>query len=363
VGARWAPVVGGLAEPVHVAAPPGDARLFVVERAGRVRLVKDGALEAEPFLDLVDRVRSGGLEQGLLSIAFHPRHAEDGRLFVAYTGEGGDLTIAEYRVAAGSPDRADPASARVLLVVPHRGATNHNGGQLAFGPDGFLYAGTGDGGGAGDPEGDAQSTSSLLGKLLRLDVDRADEGLPYGIPPTNPAGLARREIWAYGLRNPWRFSFDRATGDLYVGDVGQNAWEEVNVQPASSAGGENYGWNLMEGDGHCYGGADCLAPGLELVRPVVEHPNPAEGCSVTGGFVYRGAALPALTGTYLYGDFCSGAVRSFRLAGGVATARAELTGALGGALPGLASFGEDGAGELLAVQLGEGRVLRLEPRP
>jgi glucose/arabinose dehydrogenase len=350
--------VTGLAEPTHVAAPPGDPRLFVVEREGRVRLVRAGALLAEPFLDVTALVRADGGEQGLLSVAFHPRFAENGRFFVFYTGSGGDLLLAEYAASGTNPDRADSAGGRVLLTIPHRGAENHNGGQLAFGPDGHLYAGTGDGGGAGDPEGDAQDTSSLLGKLLRLDVDGAP---PYAIPPTNP-GFAAGEVWAYGLRNPWRFSFDRETGDLYVGDVGQNAWEEVDFQPASSAGGENYGWNLMEGDGHCHGGADCLAPGLELVRPVVEYPNPEEGCAVTGGFVYRGSSIPELRGTYLYGDFCTGEVRSFRIAGGVATAGSDLTAALGGPLPGLSSFGEDGAGELLAVQLGAGRVLRLAPR-
>jgi glucose/arabinose dehydrogenase len=358
VPARWEPVAIGLAAPTHAASPAGDPRIFVVEREGRVRIVKDGALLPEPFLDVVPLVVSGG-EQGLLSVAFHPGFATNGRFFVYYTGSGGDLVIAEYAVPPATPDRADASSGRVLLSVPHRAATNHNGGQLAFGPDGYLYAGTGDGGGGGDPEGNAQDTSSLLGKLLRLDVDA---GSPYAVPATNP-GFAAPEIWAYGLRNPWRFSFDRATGDLYVGDVGQNAWEEIDFQPAASAGGENYGWNLMEGDGHCYGGADCLAPGLDLVRPVVEYPNPAQGCSVTGGFVYRGAAIPALQGAYLYGDFCSGGIRSFRIAGGVATERADLTASLGGPLEGLASFGEDGAGELLAVQLGAGRVLRLVPRP
>jgi len=357
--ALWEPVVTGLAQPTHAAAPPGDARLFVVEKAGRVRLWAGGALAAEPFLDIAALVRSDGAEQGLLSIAFHPGFAGNGRFFVYYTGSAGDLFIAEYAVSAATPDRAEAGSGRVLLTLPHRSAQNHNGGQLAFGPDGYLYAGIGDGGGAGDPAGHAQDTSSLLGKLLRLDVDAPP---PYGIPPTNP-GFTAREVWAYGLRNPWRFSFDRATGDLYLGDVGQNAWEEIDYQPASSAGGENYGWNLMEGDGHCYGGADCLAPGLGLVRPVIDYPNPAEGCSVTGGFVYRGQSIPGLQGTYLYGDFCSGAVLSFRIALGVAASRADLTAALGGPLEGLSSFGEDGAGELLAVQLGAGRVLRLVPRP
>jgi hypothetical protein len=355
--AVWEPVAEGLAEPVHAAAPPGDPRLFVVERGGRVRIVKDGAVLAEPFLELGDLVVATGGEQGLLSIAFHPRFAENGRCFVYYTGSAGDLFVAEYTVPPPTPDRADPGSGRVLLTIPHRSAANHNGGQLAFGPDGYLYAGIGDGGGAGDPEGDAQDAASLLGKLLRLDVDGAH---PYAIPPTNP-GLAAAEVWAYGLRNPWRFSFDRETGDLYVGDVGQNAWEEIDFQPAASTGGENYGWNLMEGDGHCYADPSCLAPGLGLVRPVAEYPTP-EGCAVTGGFVYRGEAIPELRGVYLYGDFCTGAVRSLRMAGGVATEQATWTDALGGALPNLSSFGEDGAGELLAVQLGAGRVLRLVPR-
>jgi glucose/arabinose dehydrogenase len=353
--AVWELVAEGLAEPVHAAAPPGDPRLFVVERGGRVRIVKDGAVLAEPFLDLGDLVVSTGGEQGLLSIAFHPRFAENGRSFVYYTGSAGDLFVAEYAVP--TPDRADPASGRVLLSIPHRTATNHNGGQLAFGPDGYLYAGIGDGGGAGDPEGDAQDPASLLGKLLRLDVDGAP---PYAIPPSNP-GLAAAEVWAYGLRNPWRFSFDRETGDLYVGDVGQRGWEEVDFQPASSPGGENYGWNLMEGDGHCFADPSCLSPELGLVRPVAEYPTP-QGCALTGGFVYRGEAVPELRGAYLYGDFCTGEVHSLRMVEGVATEQATWTAALGGALPGLSSFGEDGAGELLAVQLGAGRVLRLVPR-
>jgi glucose/arabinose dehydrogenase len=362
VTGRWAPIATGLDEPVHAAAPPGEARLFVVERGGRVRLVKDGAVLEAPFLDITGLVRSTGTEEGLLSIAFHPAFPATGRFFVYYTDLLGDLAIAEYAVATGTPDRADPSSGRVILSIPHPGQSNHNGGQLAFGPDGLLYVGVGDGGGAGDPSGHGQDTGVLLGKLLRLDVD-GDGAAPYAIPPGNP-GLPAPEIWAYGLRNPWRFSFDRATGDLYVGDVGQSGWEEVNFQPAGAAGGLNYGWSLMEGDGHCFDGADCTAAGLEIVRPVAEYPT-ADGCAVTGGFVYRGAAVPALTGTYLYADFCTGEVLSLRMSGREATAEAQLTAALGGALPLLASFGEDGSGELLAIQMDSaagGRVLRLAPR-
>jgi len=360
VPGRWAPVATGLVQPVHASAPAGDPRLFVVERGGRVRIVRDGAVLAQPFLDISGLVRALGPEEGLLSIAFHPGFTATGRFFVYYTDLAGDLVIAEYAVAAGDPDVADPTSGRVVLPIAHPGNANHNGGQLAFGPDGFLYAGTGDGGGGGDPDGNAQDTGVLLGKLLRLDLDGAQ---PYAIPAGNP-GFAAPEIWSYGLRNPWRFSFDRATGDLYVGDVGQSAWEEVDFQAASSAGGENYGWSLMEGDGHCFGGADCGAPGLGIVRPVAEYPTDA-GCAVTGGSVYRGEAVPALVGTYVYGDFCSGEVLSLRMSGGVATAQADLTATLGGALPQLSSFGEDGAGELLAVQLDSawgGRVLRLVAR-
>jgi glucose/arabinose dehydrogenase len=360
IAARWMPLATGLDQPVHAAAPPGDARVLVVERPGRVRIVKDGALLAAPFLDLAERVGSAGQEQGLLSIAFHPAFATNGRFFVAYTDLAGALVIAELVVGAATPDRAEPSTARVLLTIPHPGATNHNGGQLAFGKDGFLYAGTGDGGGAGDRPGNAQDTGVLLGKLLRLDVDGAR---PYAIPPGNP-GFAAPEVWSYGLRNPWRFSFDRTTGDLYMGDVGQSSWEEVNFQPVGATGGQNYGWNLVEGDGHCFGAADCAAPGLTLVRPVAEYPT-ANGCAVTGGFVYRGAALPSLTGTYLYGDFCTGEVLAFRMSGGRATGQGDVTAALGGALPLLSSFGEDGAGELLAVQLDSaagGRVLRLVAR-
>lgn len=360
LAARWEPLATGLAEPVHAAAPPGDARLFVVERRGRVRVVKAGALLPQPFLDLGAEVGSAGQEEGLLSIAFHPQFTSNGRCFVYYTDVAGDLVLAEFVVPGATPDVADPASRRVLLAIPHPGQSNHNGGQLAFGLDGFLYVGVGDGGGRGDPDGSAQDTSVLLGKLLRLDVDGAP---PYAIPPGNP-GFAAPEVWAFGLRNPWRFSFDRATGDLYVGDVGQSDWEEIDFQPAGAAGGRNYGWNLMEGDGHCFGGADCSAPGLGLVRPIAEYPT-ADGCAVTGGFVYRGAAVPALAGTYLYADYCTGEVLSLRMSGGRATGQADLSAALGGALPLLSSFGEDGAGELLAVQLDSpsgGRVLKLVAR-
>jgi len=248
--AAWAPVIGGLQRPVDLK-HAGDGRLLVVEKQGVIRIVRDDVLLPEFFLDLRDRVGSGASEQGLLGLAFHPRFAENGRLFVNYTDTAGDTVVARY-LASG--DRADPASEVVLLRIPQPFA-NHNGGAMAFGPDGYLYIGTGDGGSAGDPQGNGQSLNTLLGKILRLDVDG---GEPYGVPEDNPfagSGEVYPEIWASGLRNPWRIAFDRPTGDVYIGDVGQNRWEEIDVAPAASAG-LNYGWNVMEGR-HCFRSRSC----------------------------------------------------------------------------------------------------------
>lgn len=304
------PVASGLDQPVFVAEPDdGSGRLFVVEQPGRIKIVRDGVVESEPFLDIVELVESGGSEQGLLSVAFHPDYTDNGEFFVGYTartGEGsGDNTIARYRVADDDPDRADPASGATLLAVPDP-FPNHNGGLVLFGPDGYLYAGLGDGGAGGDPLGNAQNTDALLGTILRLDVDSVPEAAPYGIPESNPfadgtGGLP--EIWAYGLRNPWRFSFDRETGDLWIADVGQNLIEEVNFQPAASEGGENYGWVIMEGTS-CFTDEECSTDGLTL--PVVEYSHDEGGCSVTGGYVYRGNAAPELRGVYLFADYCTG---------------------------------------------------------
>ncbi|HWC06515.1 MAG TPA: PQQ-dependent sugar dehydrogenase, partial [Gemmatimonadota bacterium] len=303
-------VADGLSFPVHLTSPPGDPRLFVVEKSGAIRVIKDGQVLQTAFLDIRDEV-SGGSEQGLLSLAFHPRYASNGRFFVDYTNLSGDTRVVEYRVSA-DPDRADPAPVQTILSVDQPFA-NHNGGLLVFGPDGMLYVGLGDGGSGGDPQGNGQNRGVLLGKILRIDVDA---GTPYAIPSDNPfVGQAGRrgEIWAWGLRNPWRFSFDRETGDLFVADVGQNDREEVNAR-SRDEGGVNYGWNVMEGS-ECFQDDDCDRAGLTL--PVVEYDH-GEGCSITGGFVYRGSALPELRGHYFFSDFCSGFVRSFRLAGGAA---------------------------------------------
>ncbi|WP_298819597.1 PQQ-dependent sugar dehydrogenase [Chloroflexus sp.] len=296
-------IATGFTRPTHIThAGDGSGRLFVVEQAGRVWILRDGQRLETPFLDLRDRVGSRGNEQGLLSIAFHPQFAVNGRFFVNYTDTGGDTVVAEYRVSA-DPDRADPGSARELLRI-EQPAANHNGGLLLFGPDGYLYIGTGDGGGAGDPLDAGQRLDTLLGKLLRIDVDR---GQPYAIPSDNPFNGqtdALPEIWAYGLRNPWRFAFDPVTGRLFIADVGQNAWEEVNVAPVD-APGLNYGWRIMEG-AQCYRPADCKPDGLVLPVAVYNHNSAGGGCSVTGGEVYRGTRQPALIGVYFYADFCTG---------------------------------------------------------
>ncbi|MDH3597150.1 MAG: PQQ-dependent sugar dehydrogenase [Rhodospirillales bacterium] len=296
------PIATGLARPVDIAhAGDGSGRLFIVLQGGRI-VIHDGAgVLAPPFLDVTSLVSCCG-ERGLLGLAFHPDYASNGFFYVNYTDGSGDTVIARYRVSA-DPDLADPGSADILLTVAQP-YTNHNGGQLRFGPDGFLYIGLGDGGSGGDPENRAQDLSELLGKILRIDVDG---GPPYSIPPDNPfVGVAgaRPEIWARGLRNPWRFSFDRLTGDLFIADVGQGAREEVDFQPAGSSGGENYGWRLMEGSSCFDPPAGCNDGSLAL--PIIEYGHVDGNCSITGGYRYRGARLPALAGQYLYADFCSG---------------------------------------------------------
>ena len=347
-GIRLEEVASGLQSPVYLTAPAGDARLFVVEQPGRIRVVENGTLASTPFLDITDRVLAGG-ERGLLSMAFHPRYAQNGFFFVYYTDRSGDIRVERFRVSADR-GRADAASARTILTVPHRDASNHNGGLVAFGPDGFLYLGTGDGGGGGDPRRNGQNPSSLLGKLLRLDVDGAE---PYTIPAGNPFAArsgGRPEVWATGLRNPWRFSWD--AGTLFVADVGQSAWEEVNAVAATAAG-VNYGWNTMEG-AHCYAASTCDTTGMTL--PVLEYGH-GEGCSITGGFAYRGSDIPGLRGHFFYSDYCQGWVRSFRLAEGrVADRREWEVGDVGN----VTSFGEDSRGELYLLASG-GRVLRVRP--
>jgi glucose/arabinose dehydrogenase len=348
-------VASGLSFPLDLTAPPGDARLFIVEKGGAIRIVKDGALLPAPFLSLADRVSTGG-EQGLLGLAFDPAYATSGRFVVHYTDVNGNTVVSMFRVSAGDPDLADPATESVLVTVEQPFA-NHNGGQILFGSDGMLYIGLGDGGSEGDPNGRGQAVTDLLGDILRVDVT---SGAGYTVPADNPfVGRtdARPEIWSYGLRNPWRFTFDPATGDLYIADVGQNAWEEVDVVTAAGGAGRgtNFGWSMTEGT-HCYATPAC-DPGA-FTLPVLEYSHD-EGCSITGGFVYRGAAIPALQGHYFYADFCRGWVRSFRLQDGQAVEPQQWSAlAPGGSIP---SFGQDAAGELY-VLTAEGEVFRIVPR-
>ena len=356
-------VVEGLKQPVHMTAPPQELdRMFVVEQAGAIRVIHNGKILSKPFLDIRDRVRSGG-ERGLLSLAFHPDYAVNRRFFVYYTDRTGDLIISEF-LTSDDPDKADSSTERPLLVIDHRKHANHNGGQLAFGPDHFLYIGPGDGGSAGDPDNHGQDLRVLLGKLLRIDVDKREDGKPYGIPPSNPfvkKKTAAPEIWAYGLRNPWRFSFDRGTGDLYIADVGQYEWEEVDVQHASSHGGENYGWRYMEGL-HCFN-PPVKCPTEGLTSPVLEYPTAPPG-AITGGFVYRGCRMPDLHGTYFYSDYIKGFVRTFVLEDGRATKFQDVTRELTSSSAGkhqLSSFGEDGRGELYLVEHLRGEIYRVVP--
>ena len=345
-------VVQGLTNPVYLTAPANDPRLFIVEQPGRIRVFKNGALLATPFLDITSIVRCCG-EEGLLSVAFDPAYSTNGRFYVYYNNTNGDISVARY-TASPTADVANAGSRTEVITIAHPGQSNHNGGLAMFGPDGMLYLGTGDGGGGGDPPNNAQNTSSLLGKLLRLNVTN----LPYTIPPGNPfVGVAGAdEIWAYGLRNPWRYSFDATAGALYIADVGQGAWEEVNAVSVTTAG-VNYGWRRTEGT-HCYPpdpSEACNKAGLTL--PVHEYDH-GQGCSITGGFVYRGAAIPELTGHYLYSDYCTGFLRSFRLPGGPPVDhRTWAIGSIGN----IASFGVDAAGEMYMLS-SNGSVYRIVKR-
>jgi glucose/arabinose dehydrogenase len=335
--------VAVLEQPVALAVRAGDPALYIVEKTGRVVALDDGG-DPRVVLDLSHWV-SLGSEQGLLGLAFSP----DGDfLYVDLTDLDGNTRVIEFRMEGGA---VDVRSGRDVLDVPQP-FSNHNGGNLAFGPDGYLYIAFGDGGSAGDPQGNGQSLATLLGKILRISPRPADG--EYAIPPDNPfvgSGGARPEIWAYGLRNPWRFSFDRATGDLWIGDVGQNSWEEIDVQPAGSPGGLDYGWNLLEGT-HPFAGQ---VPGdLQTVPPVYEYPHDGTTCAVTGGYVYRGTDIPTLVGAYVFADFCRGALEAFVLHDGVATGHRDL----GPTVDGPASFGEDENGELYVLSL-SGPVYRL----
>jgi glucose/arabinose dehydrogenase len=344
-------VVTGLSSPTHVAgANDGSGRLFVVEQRGRVRVVKNGVLQGAAFLDISSRV-SCCSERGLLSIAFPPGNGPKAEFYANYTDLNGGTQISRFSF---SGDAAD-ASSEVKILKVAQPFANHNGGQIAFGPDGYLYVGMGDGGSSGDPNNNAQNLGSLLGKILRIDVRSAAS--PYGIPPDNPfagssSSSSLREIWAYGLRNPWRFSFDRKTGDLWIGDVGQGAWEEVDFQPAGAPGGANYGWRVTEG-AHCYNPpSGCSFAGITL--PVAEYGHVSGNCSITGGFVYRGRDFARLSGVYFFADYCSGRVWGLRN-GASGWEGQELL------KPGYAvtSFGEDDAGEIYAVDGNSGTLYRL----
>jgi len=341
--------------PLAVAnAGDGSGRLFIADQEGRIWIMRDGAVLDQPLLDIAGRVSCCG-ERGLLGIAFHPDFPADPRVFVDYTDNGGDTVVSSFVVPAGTPDRADAGSEVEILTFAQPYA-NHNGGALAFGMDGFLYISTGDGGSAGDPQGNGQRLDTLLGKILRIDVDAASGGDPYAVPGSNPfvgRSGARGEIWLTGLRNPWRMSFDRTTGDLWIGDVGQGNWEEIDVARSSAGGGANYGWNKMEGN-HCYPiGSSCTKTGLTL--PATEYNHGGGRCTVIGGGVYRGAAYSILRGGYLFADYCSGTIW------GIVASKNGIQSpvAMGSTGSGLAGFGESEDGELYVVNVSNGRLYRI----
>lgn len=299
---KWQPILSGLYRPVDIQpANDGSGRLFIIEKNGLIRIYGNGQLLEAPFLDISDRVSEAGNEMGLLGLAFHPDYETNGYFYVNYTGADGNTRISRFQASGNSADK----NSETYLLIIEQPYQNHNGGALAFGPDGNLYAGLGDGGSAGDPQKNGQNTKSLLGKILRLDVTNGD---PYAIPADNPFG---NEVWAYGLRNPWRISFDRLTGDLWIGDVGQNQWEEVDYLPKSWGSGANFGWSVMEGS-HAYDSE----PQSGMALPAAEYSHAEGGCSITGGYVYRGA-IPEWNGIYFYGDYCSGKIWGLTLVDGL----------------------------------------------
>jgi glucose/arabinose dehydrogenase len=346
-------VASGLSFPLYLTAPAGDPRLFVVEKGGAVRIVQDGALLPTPFLDLSAKVSTGG-EQGLLGLAFDPQYGSNGRFVVHYTDVAGDTQVSWFRVSQ-DPNVADAAS-ELSILTADQPFSNHNGGQVLFGPDDYLYVMLGDGGSAGDPGNRAQSLGDLLGSILRI---QPLESGGYSVPADNPfTGMpdAHPEIWSYGLRNPWRVDFDPVTGDLYIADVGQGSWEEVDVSPVAGGAGRgvNFGWRIMEGP-DCFEASSCDQAELEL--PVVWYGHD-RGCSISGGFVYRGTAIPALQGHYFYADYCTGFVRSFRLENGAAVDQHSWPSLEPGV--GIPSFGRDAAGELYILGI-NGVVYRIVP--
>jgi glucose/arabinose dehydrogenase len=347
-------IASGFTKPVDIS-HAGDARLFITEQSGFIRIIaEDGAVLPTPFLDISGPVNDSGNERGLLGLAFHPDYANNGFFFVNYTGPGGHTRVARFSVSASNPNVADPSSEVILLTIDQP-FSNHNGGELAFGPDGYLYIGMGDGGSANDPQNNGQTPGALLGKMLRIDVDGQDAGLNYAIPASNPYADPNDsipgEIWAFGMRNPWRFSFDRLTGDLWIGDVGQGEWEEISFQPASSTGGENYGWRCYEGT-HAFNLNGC-GPATDYVMPVFEYSHTASGgCSVTGGFVYRGCTYPNLYGHYVFADYCNGQFWAIAPGGEVITlsnlSNLQYT-----------SFGENYEGELFVTAHTQGKIYRV----
>ncbi len=348
-------IATGFHRPLYAThAGDGSGRLFIVEQVGKIWILQNGMLQAQPFLNIEDLISSGALrqsfsEQGLLGLAFHPDYQENGAFFVNYTDKEGSTVVARYQVNLGDANVADPASGQIIFQLPQPYA-NHNGGHIEFGPNGYLYIALGDGGAANDPLGAGQNRQLLLGSILRIDVDSAK---PYAIPPDNPYidnEAGRDEIWSYGWRNPWRFSFDRETGDMYIADVGQNAWEEINMEPAGSMGGKNYGWNVLEGN-HIFAGGDAL----NSVPPIFEYSH-SFGCSVTGGVIYRGAAIPDLQAVYLFGDWCSGRIWGAWRDGDLNWQTAEF---MNTQFP-VSSFGEDEAGEVYVIDY-EGTVYRFDP--
>ena len=348
---QWALTAEGFTQPLDIQhAGDGSNRLFIVERGGMIRIIENGLVLETPFLDISKKVRTNGSEQGLLGLAFHPGYRENGIFFINYTDVNGNTVVARYQVS-GNANQADPKSETPLLHIAQPYG-NHNGGGVAFGPDGFLYIGLGDGGSADDPQGNGQNLNTHLGTILRIDVDGGEN---YVVPADNPflKGKGLPEIWAYGLRNPWRFSFDTLTGDLYIADVGQNEWEEINYLPAGATGGSNFGWNFMEGT-HVF----VLEPpeSVGVIAPVAEYNHDA-GCSVTGGQIYRGAALPEWQGIYIYGDFCSGQVWGLLQVDGVWQSQSLFfTGAM------LSSFGTGEDGTLYYADYNTNNIYRLARR-
>src|SRR5216684_1895970 len=348
-------VTGNVTNPTYIThAGDGSGRLFIVEQPGRIKIFDGTNLLATPFLDVSSQTLSS-IEEGLLSVAFHPGFATNGQFFVYFTQPDMNNLVARFTASPPNANTVNTNTMVDVLRILHPTNANHNGGQLQFGPDGYLYIGTGDGGSGCDPPNNAQDLTQLLGKLLRIDVDH---GLPYTIPASNPfsgRSSARNEIWAYGLRNPWRFTFDRSTGDLWIGDVGQDTYEEIDLQPATSIGGENYGWRKMEGF-HCYNpSTNCTDPSFTM--PILEYSHAQGACSITGGYRYRGTQIPSLKGAYLYGDYCSGSIWTATQTNGVWISKTLFTTTIR-----ISSFGEDVSGELYVLDVVKGVVYKFISR-